>query len=209
MSTLLHIDSSPLGGNSISRHLSSEFVENWKRANHDGTVITRDLAAGGLPAINAEWISAAYTPAASRTPAQREILVLSDTLIAELRSADEYVFGVPMHNFSVPSVLKLWIDLIVRAGETFSYIDGAPSGLLRNKKAAFVVASGGAYGAGSAMVSFNFVDPYLRTMFGFIGVTDTSFIDAGGVAALMVGNTDRQDFLKPHVESVRALFQAA
>src|SRR5258708_6849969 len=133
MSKLLQIDSSPLGEASISRHLSNEFVQSWKQANPNGTVVTRDLTATKLFPVDAAWIGAAYTPEDSRTPAQREILALSETLIAELHSADEYVIGVPMHNFAVPSVLKLWIDQIARAGKTFSYVDGAPAGLLKNK----------------------------------------------------------------------------
>src|SRR5271165_7308758 len=106
MPTLLHIDSSPLGNASISRQLSTEFVQNWKQANPGGKIITRDLTASKLPPVDGAWIGAAYTPEDARTPAQRELLALSDTLIAELQSADEYVFGVPMHNFAVPTVLK-------------------------------------------------------------------------------------------------------
>jgi len=209
MPTLLHIDSSPLiEAGSISRTLSAEFVQNWKQANGDGRVITRDLTTTELPPINAAWIGAVFTPKEARTPEQRQGLALSDALIAELRAADEYVIGVPMHNFAAPSVIKLWIDQIVRAGETFAYIDGAPQGLLKNKKATFLIASGGVYGAGTAMASFNFVEPYLRTVFGFIGVTDATFVSAGGAAALMYGQIDRDTFLQPHLESVRAQFSA-
>jgi FMN-dependent NADH-azoreductase len=209
MSTLLHIDSSPLIETSISRNLSSEFVQNWKRSNPDGKVITRDLTSTALKSIDAAWIGAVFTPEAARTAEQRELLALSDSLVAELKSADEYVLGVPMHNFSIPSVFKLWIDQIVRAGETFAYVDGAPNGLLKNKKATFLIASGGVYGAGTAMASFNFVEPYLRTVFGFIGVVDTNFLAAGGAAALNYGQIDRATFLQPHVESIRAQFSPA
>jgi FMN-dependent NADH-azoreductase len=209
MPTLLHIDSSPLGEASISRHLTHEFIENWKKANPDGKVVTRDLTSTSIAPINAAWIGAVFTPETARTPAQNELLTLSDTLVAELQAADEYVFGVPMHNFSIPSVLKLWIDQVIRAGKTFAYVDGAPKGLLPGKKATFLIASGGAYDAGTAMASFNFVEPYLRTIFGFVGVTDTSFLNAGGAAALNYGKIDRQTFLQPHVESIRASFKAA
>ncbi len=209
MPTLLHVDSSPLGTASISRHLTSEFVQNWKQTNPDGKIIARDLTAVSLSPVTAEWVGAAYTPEDSRTPAQRELLALSDGLIAELQAADEYVFGVPMHNFAVPSVLKLWIDQVARAGKTFSYASGSPEGLLKNKRATFVVASGGVYDPATVMASFNFVEPYLRTVFGFLGVTETSFINAGGAAALNYGKIDRQTFLQPHVESIRAQFQAA
>jgi FMN-dependent NADH-azoreductase len=205
MPTLLHLDSSPLGEASVSRHLTSEFVKNWKKANPSGKVITRDLTASGLTSIDGAWIGAAFTPKESRTPAQNEVLTLSNTLLAELKEADEYVFGVPMHNFSVPGVLKLWIDQVARVGETFSYADGTPKGLLHGKKAHFLLATGGVYGAGTALASFNFVEPYLRTLFGFIGVVDTSFQTAGGAGALNRG-ADREAFLLPHVEEIRAKF---
>src|ERR1700722_5869373 len=143
MSTLLHIDSSPLGEASISRNLSNEFVRRWKQAHPDGEVITRDLTATQFPGIDAQWIGAVYTPSDSRTPVQRELLALSDTLISELERADEWVLGVPMHNFSVPTVFKLWLDQVVRAGKTFSYINGVPVGLLKNKKTLFTLSSGG------------------------------------------------------------------
>ena len=207
MATLLHVDSSPMGMASISRHLTAEFVQNWKRANSTGAVITRDLTITSIAPIAAEWVGAVYTPADSRSEAQREVLAPSDELIRELRSADEYIIGVPMHNFGVPSKLKLWIDLIVRAGETFSYGQNGPVGLLTNKKAAFMDATGGGYGEDAAMASFNFVEPYLRTIFGFIGVSNTRFLSAGGVAALMAGKVDRQIFLQPHIESIRTQFQ--
>jgi FMN-dependent NADH-azoreductase len=207
MSTLLHIDASPLGGASISRHLSNEFEENWRKANPGGNVVRRDLTTTGLTAIDATWIGASYTPPADRTDAQRELLALSDTLIAELRDADEVVIGVPMHNFTIASSLRLWIDLVVRVGETFSYGPSGPAGLVENKRVTFVVASGGVYGPGTAMESFNFVEPYLRTVFGFIGITDTQFVVAGGVSQIRSGVIDREAFLKPHVQSIQAAFQ--
>ncbi|MEI9977421.1 MAG: NAD(P)H-dependent oxidoreductase [Edaphobacter sp.] len=209
MPTLLHIDSSPLGEASISRHLTNSFINDWKFANPDGTVITRDLTTTVIPPINAAFVGAIYTPADALTPAQKELTALSDTLIAELQTADEYVIGVPMHNFGIPSVLKLWIDQIARANKTFSYATGTPVGLLTGKKATFVIASGGIYDAGTAMASYNFVEPYLRTVFGFLGVTDVTAIAAGGAAALNYGKIDRQSFLQPHVESIRAQFRAA
>ena len=210
MSTLLHINSSPLGDASISRHLTHEFVENWQRAHPDSQVIHRDLTTSGIVPIDANWIGASFTPEAARTPAQQETLKLSETLIAELQNADEYVFGVPMHNFTVTATLRLWIDQIVRPGLTFSFGEnGVPAGLLKNKKASFLVAAGGVYGAGSAMASFNFVEPYLRTLFGFLGVTDVHFHEAGGVSAVNHGKVDRGTFLQPHVEAIRDRFQTA
>src|ERR1017187_8283500 len=104
MATLLRLDSSPLGSEaSFSRQLAAEFVQEWQHRHPDGKVITRDLAATDLRPVSAAWIGAAYTPEGSLTARQREILATSDELIAELKAADEYVIGVPMHNFSIPS----------------------------------------------------------------------------------------------------------
>jgi FMN-dependent NADH-azoreductase len=208
MPTLLDINSSPLGEASISRHLTHEFVESWKLAHPDGKVINRDLTTTSIPPVSGAWVGAVYSPEDKLTPAQRELLTLSDTLIAELQSADEYVFGVPMHNFGVPSVFKLWIDQIARVNKTFSYATGTPVGLLTGKKATVIIASGGIYDKGTAMASFNFVEPYLRTVLGFLGVTDTTFLAAGGASALNYGKIDRQTFLQPHVDSIRAQFHA-
>jgi FMN-dependent NADH-azoreductase len=207
MSTLLHIDSSPMGAASVSRHLSNTFVENWKKTHPGGTVVTRDLSKSGLVSINAEWVAAAYTPADSRTPEQKAALAKSDELLAEVEAADELAIGVSMHNFSIPSVLKLWIDQVVRVGKAFAYVDGAPKGLLVGKKATFLVATGGVYGAGTAMASLNFIEPYLKAVFGFIGISDVAFHTAGGAAALNYG-ADRAQFLQPHDEAVAALAAA-
>jgi FMN-dependent NADH-azoreductase len=204
MSTLLQIDSSPLG-TSISRELTREFATAWKSAHPAGTLIYRDLAAKAPPPIDAAWIQSAYTPVDSRSPGQNATLALSDELIAELERADEYVIGVAMHNFSIPSVLKLWIDQVARNGRTFAYGQNGPQGLLKGKKATVLAASGGVYSAGSPAAAMNFVDPYLQTVLGFIGVTEVKFITAGGAARLMSGTVDRASFLQPTLAQVRTL----
>jgi FMN-dependent NADH-azoreductase len=128
---------------------------------------------------------------------------MSEELIGELERADEYVFGVAMHNFAIPSVLKLWIDQVVRSGRTFSYGEQGPRGLLQDKKATVVVASGGVYDSGSPAAAMNHIDPYLKTILAFVGVTDVKFVTAGGSATLMSGAVDRKTFLKPALEKVR------
>jgi FMN-dependent NADH-azoreductase len=160
------------------------------------------LYATVIPPINAEWVGAAYTPEAARTLRQKEALSLSDSLLSELEQADEYVIGTPMHNFGVPSVLKLWIDQIARVGKTFAYGEKGPKGLLTGKKATFIIATGGIYDPQTQMASFNFVEPYLRSVFGFLGVTDAAFFTAGGTAALNRGQ-DRTSFLAPHLQAVQ------
>ena len=208
MPTLLHIDSSPLYGRSVSRQLTAEFVARWKELHTGGGVIDRDLNATLIPSITAEWVAASYTPEGERTSQQKEQLSLSDSLLAELEQSDEYVFGVPMHNFGVPSVLKLWIDQIARAGKTFAYVDGGPKGLILNKRATFIIATGSFYDAQTRMASFNFVEPYLRSLFGFLGVTDATFITAGGAKVLSQGH-NRDEFLAPHLEAVQTHARSA
>jgi FMN-dependent NADH-azoreductase len=201
MPTLLHLDSSPLES-SISRELTREFVKTWQNSRPDGTVIYRDLAANPPKPMDTAWIYSSFTPEASRTPEQKVALALSDELIAELERADEYVIGVAMHNFSIPSVLKLWIDQVVRKGRTF---ESGPQGLLHGKKATILAASGGVYAAGTPASALNFVDPYMKTILGLMGVTDVRFVTAGGAAQVMKGAMDRETFLKPTLEAVRTV----
>jgi FMN-dependent NADH-azoreductase len=203
MSTLLKFDSSPMGDRSISRKLTTQFAETWLETHPGGEVITRDLTTLGLPPVDGSWIAAAHTPDAARTSEQWKVLSLSERLITELQQTDEYVFGVPMHNFSIPSTLKLWIDQVVRAGKTFAHTPAGPAGLLTGKKATLLVASGGAYEQGTAWASLNFVTPYLRTVFGFIGIKDVTIIAAEGTSQLIGGKVDPQSFLAPFLEKVQ------
>ena len=113
-----------------------------------------------------------------------------------------------MHNFSIPGGLKLWIDQVARAGETFSYENGAPAGLLHNKKATFLVAYGGVYDQGTPGFPLNFVEPYLRSLFAFIGVRETTFISASGTARHRSG-VDRGTILQPALTSIHGQLQAA
>jgi FMN-dependent NADH-azoreductase len=204
MATLLKLNSSPMGARSVSRKLTEEFVETWREAHPGGRVIERDLSALSLPVVDGYWIGAAYTPEQARTAEQIKALNLSDLLIGDLQQADEYVFGVPMHNFGIPSTLKLWIDQVVRVGKTFSYGANGPIGLLTGKKATLLLASGGVYAPGTATEALDFVTPYLKTVLGCIGITDVTVIAAEGTAQLNSGKLDPQVFLAPSLERVRA-----
>jgi FMN-dependent NADH-azoreductase len=204
MATLLKIDSSPMGDRSISRKLTAQFADAWRKSHPSGRVVSRDLSKMTIPTVDGSWVGAVYTPEEGRSPEQHKLLALSDELIAELYAADEIVLGSPMHNFSIPSVLKLWIDQIVRVGKTFSYGEKGPVGLLKNKKMTLLIASGGSYGEGTALASLNFLSPYLRTLFGFMGITDVTIIPAEGTSALRQGNVDPQAFLAPVLERVEA-----
>lgn len=203
MPTLLHLDASPLE-TSISRELTREFAATWKAAHPDGTVIYRDLAAQPSAPINQPWVHAAYTPADARTAEQKALLAHSEERIQELESADEIVIGVPMHNFSVPAALKLWIDQVVRAGRTFSYDANGAKGLVAGTKATLLIASGGVYSPESPFAAMNFVEPYLKAILGFIGITDVRVIAVGGVSQLMSGAVDRVTLLQPALQEIRA-----
>jgi FMN-dependent NADH-azoreductase len=203
MATLLHLDSSPLE-TSVSRELTREFVRIWQENHPAGRIIYRDVAANPAKPLDAAWISAAYTPEADRTPEHKATLALSDQLIAELEQANEFVIGVAMHNFSIPSVLKLWVDQVLRRGRTFVYSESGPQGLLHGKKATILAATGGVYSPGTPAADINFIDPYLKTILGFMGVTDIRIVTAWGTAQLRTGTIDRASLLAPTLEAVRS-----
>ena len=181
MTHILHVNASPRGNASQSRTISDELVEAMKSAHPDATVTDRDLGHQVIPFVTEPFIGAMYTPAENRTPEQKELLTLSDELIAELKAADVYVFGVPMYNFGVPAVFKAYIDYVARANETFN--PATYEGLLKNKKAYVVSAHGGAgYGPGQERESYNQLVPTLRGVLGFMGVTEVEFISVEGTA---------------------------
>ncbi len=173
---LLQIDSSARAS-SVTRRLTTRFAEEWRKNHPDGEVIQRDLSATTLPLITDDW-SATQLEDSKLTPAQRSYLSTSDALIEELEAADTVVIGAPMYNFSIPSSLKAWIDHIVRIGKTVGYGPNGPQGLLTRKKVVVITSRGGAYEKGTAREAFDFQEPYLRHILGFIGLTDVTFIHA-------------------------------
>ncbi|MDE1178551.1 MAG: NAD(P)H-dependent oxidoreductase [Edaphobacter sp.] len=203
MPTLLHIDSSPLDS-SISRELTATFVEAWKAANPSGTVVRRNLSEKPAPPIDQAWIYAAYTPEEQQTSEQKQLLALSEELIDEIKAADEIVIGVAMHNFGVPAVLKLWIDQIARRGKTFVYDANGAKGLLTVKKATVLISTGGNYSQ-APMAAMNFVEPYLVSVLGFLGITDVRALTASGASQVMMGTVTREAFIEPLTAQVKTL----
>jgi FMN-dependent NADH-azoreductase len=182
MTHLLQIDSSPRGQRSHSRQLTREFVEAWKHQHPGDTVTYRDLGRNPVPHIDEMTIAAAYTPPEQRTSELQAAISFSDSLVDEFLAADFYVLGVPMYNFSIPSTLKAYIDQIVRIGRTFAFqpenVANPYQPLVANKKMVIISARGGSgFGAGGRAERMNYQTPYLATIFGFIGVTDLTFID--------------------------------
>jgi len=171
--TVLHIDSSARLEGSVTRDLSAQIVSRLGAEQ----VIRRDLAAP-LPLLDGAWVGANFTPADQRSDEQKQLLSLSDSLIEELKQADTIVIGTPIYNFSVPSTLKAWIDLVARVGVTFRYEETGPIGLLEGKRAIIAVASGGTQ-AGS---DIDFATTYLRHVLGFIGITDVEIVAADAMS---------------------------
>ena len=167
--TVLNIQASARHDGSVTRQLSDKILTEIAA---DQT-ITRDLATG-LPLLDAAWLAANFTLADDRTEMQRETLAFSDSLITEIKQADTIVIGSPIYNFSVPAVLKAWIDQIARVGVTFKYTPDGPVGLLSGKRAIIVIASGGTP-VGS---DIDYASGYLKHIMDFIGITDVTIIAA-------------------------------
>lgn len=172
---ILEIQASARGAGSISRDLTADLIAALEDRHGKADLTQRDLAPG-LPFIDEAWVGANFTPDEERTSTHRQILSRSDDLVAELQAADVVVIGAPLYNFSIPAVLKAWIDMIARANLTFHYTENGPVGLLQDKKVYVVVPSGGVP-VGSPM---DFATPYLRHALGFVGITDIEFIGAQG-----------------------------
>ena len=180
---LLHIDSSILGEGSVSRAVSAAAVARLRQA-HPGVQVTyRDLTADPLPHL--------------------ALADLADpTVVDEFLAADVVVIGAPMYNFSLPSQLKAWIDRVLIAGKTFRYTEKGPEGLAGGKRVIVALSRGGIYGPDGPMAAFEHLETYLRTVFGFIGVTDLEFIAADGI---QVGPEHRERALKGALETARQL----
>lgn len=169
MSNVLVLKSSILGGYSQSNALIDHLIASWE--DKTSSVIERDLAANPLPVLDGE-IAGGLRGGDNLTARQQETLALSDQLIEEVKASDTLVIAAPMYNFSIPTQLKNWFDLIARAGVTFSYTETGPVGLLTGKKVIVVTTRGGMHkdGATDLMV------PYLKTILGFVGLTDVEFV---------------------------------
>jgi len=187
---ILHLDASPRGERSISRQLTREFIDGWRRLHPTDSVVYRDLGRDPVPHVTEAWVVGAFTPLATRPPDAEAAIRLSDVLIDEFLAADRYVFGVPMHNFCVPSTFKAYVDQIVRVGRTFS---ADWKGLAVGKKMVILSARGGNYAPGSPVEMFDYQEPWLCTIFGFIGIANIDFIHAQG---LNMGDEAREAGLK-------------
>jgi FMN-dependent NADH-azoreductase len=178
---ILHLISSPRGETSFSIKLGNAVVEKLQAAHPGSTVKVHDLIKTRFPHLEEVHIQSFFTPAEQRSPELVEAVRHSDEAIAELKEADIIVIGAPVYNFNVHSGLKAWLDHIVRAGVTFRYTENGPEGLLTGKKVYLAIASGGVYSDGP-MKPYDFTDPYLRFVLGFIGMTDVTTFRVEGLS---------------------------
>jgi len=178
MSKVLVITASPRGERSVSRALTTNFAQNWAKLHPDATVLLRDLGHHPVPHVTEPWVVGAFAPPEAQTPESKAAIAVSDQLVEEFLGASQYIFGVPMYNLNIPSTFKAYIDQIVRAGKTFAVGPNGYEGLVKGKKALFITTSGGSFPLGSPTGAYNFQEPYLRAIFGFIGVTDVQFVVA-------------------------------
>lgn len=174
---ILQISASARRAGSNSTRVANSVVERLRAENAAARLTLRDLAVDPHPVLDEAALTALTTPAAERNPAQEARVALDDALIAEVQAADVLVLGVPMYNFGVPVQLKNWIDAIARAGVTFRYTENGPQGLLTGKKVYVALARGGRHRGADSDTQV----PYLRTVLGFLGMTDVHFIYAEGL----------------------------
>ncbi|SFN71859.1 FMN-dependent NADH-azoreductase [Xenorhabdus japonica] len=178
MSKVLVLKSSILTQYSQSSQLADYFVEKWLADHPKNNITIRDLAENPVPVLDGELVNALRPNGSELTERQQSALTLSDELIAELQAHDVIVITAPMYNFTIPTQLKAYFDLIARAGMTFRYTETGPEGLLKGKRAIILTSRGGIHKDSQTDV----MTPYLRIFLGFIGITDVEFVFAEGLA---------------------------
>ena len=205
--TILHVDSSPLGEASASRRLTADIVAALRAAAPGARVLRRDLAAAPLGHLSGTTLQGwGATDLAALAPEARAEAELSEAVIAEFLAADTLVVGAPMYNFSIPSQLKAWIDRVVRAGRTFRYGDKGPVGLATGKRAIIASSRGGAYSGDAARQALDHQEAYLRTVLGFVGISDVTVVRAEGLA---MGEAARAASLAAAARDIAGLAPAA
>jgi FMN-dependent NADH-azoreductase len=174
---ILQINSSARSEGANSTRVANDIVARLLAANPAAQVSVRDLASNPVPVLDEAALGALFTPAEQRTPEQAARVEFNDAVIAEVKAADVLVLGVPMYNFTVTAQFKNWIDAIARVGVTFRYTENGPEGLLKGKKVYVALARGGLYRGSDLDTQV----PYLKTVLGFLGMTDVYFIYAEGL----------------------------
>jgi FMN-dependent NADH-azoreductase len=200
--TLLHVDSSILGPHSVSRQLSAEIVAKLRRDRPDLEVKYRDLAAEPVPPVSGAYLAAQQPGAPAPSPDVQRDLALGGALLDEFFAADIVVIGAPMYNFTISSQLKAWIDRLLIAGKTFRYSEKGVEGLAGGKRVIVASSRGGIYSEGAPAAVFEHQETYLKSVFGFIGVTDIEVVRAEGVG---VGPVERDAAIKAAKDEISKL----
>lgn len=177
---LLHVDSSILGPGSVSRQLSAEIVAAEQRLHPGIEVVYRDLALDPVGHLSGVHLAAAQGVAPESADVRQDVAA-GQAALNEFLAADIVVVGAPMYNFAIPSQLKAWIDRLSVAGKTFRYTEKGPEGLAGGKKVIIASSRGGFYGPQTPIAFLDHQETYLRSIFGFFGITDVTFVRAEGL----------------------------
>ncbi len=202
---LLHLDSSILGGNSVSRTLSAAIVARLRDSTPGLEVTYRDLAAEPIPHLSGAYL-AGQTADVQHDQAMQENLAIGGRVMEEFLSADIVVLGVALYNFTVPSQLKAWVDRVLVAGRTFRYTAQGAEGLAGGKRVILGIARGGFYSPGTPHAAYEHAETYLRAVFGFMGITDLEIVVAEGLA---IGPEQRDRSVQAALSQIAALPKAA
>ncbi|MCC7058647.1 MAG: NAD(P)H-dependent oxidoreductase [Burkholderiaceae bacterium] len=179
---LLHVDSSVLGPDSVSRRLTADIVAEWRRNHAETRVEYLDLALDAPNHFSADALAIRVGQQAEPTPAQRHENAVSERLVSQFLAADVIVIGAPLYNFSIPTQLKAWIDRLGQAGRTFKYTAQGAVGLAGGKTVIVASSRGGIYSSSEAGQAMEHQESYLEVVFGFFGISDVRVVRAEGLA---------------------------
>ena len=196
---LLHIDSSILSTNSVSRQLTKDTVAQWVNTHPGTTVEYLDLAVDTPSHLSADSLGFRAPAGAEQTDVQKRENAISEALVTQFLAADVIVVGAPLYNFSIPSQLKAWVDRIAQAGRTFTYTETGPKGLAGGKTVIVASTRGGVYSTNDWGRAAEHQESYLQTVFGFLGITDVRFVRAEGVA---MGEAKKAEALNEAANSI-------
>ncbi|MFT0851755.1 NAD(P)H-dependent oxidoreductase [Achromobacter sp. F4_2707] len=202
---LLHVDSSINGAASVSRGLTRQVVEQWLAGHPDTEVEYLDLAVDTPTHFSADALGIRRPNSDNISEAEQRENALSETLVSQFLAADVIVVGAPLYNFSIPSQLKAWIDRLAQAGRTFRYTENGPEGLATGKTVIAVLSRGGVYSTSEAGQAMEHQESYLKTVFGFFGITDIRIVRAEGTD---LGADSRESALRNAAEEISALTEA-
>jgi len=195
---IMHIDASARLEGSVSRKLSNRLVDHLRKAGAVTDLDRLDLAQSPLAHFGQMQAAAMYLPAASHDAGLRDAISASDALCARVLAADALVIGTPIYNFGMPSTLKAFLDHIVRSGITYVADETGFRGLLAGKRVACIATFGGDYDPGGTFEGMDHLSPHLKTVLGFLGVTDPDFVL---VHPTLIAAPDRLDTVRARAEA--------